>query len=50
LKERIETIVCINRDDIKKSIETLKGLFAETTQLANGVYQPFYKLHGHQNG
>ena len=50
LKERIETIVCINRDDIRKSVETLKGLFAETTQLANAVYQPFYKLPGHQNG
>ena len=43
-KERIEGILCVNKESIGSNIHLLKALFKETVELASGNYKPFYKL------
>jgi hypothetical protein len=44
LTEKIENILCADKNSIGKNILLLKSLFDETVQLTGGDYKPFYKL------
>jgi len=46
LTEKIENILCADKNSIDKNILLLKSLFDETVQLTGGNYKPFYKLQG----
>jgi len=47
-KERIETLLCTNKQAMGDNINSLKKLFNETIKLTNGTYSPFYKLKSGQ--
>jgi hypothetical protein len=44
LKERVENVLCADKDTIHNNIEALQELFVETSRLNKGDYKPFYKL------
>ena len=44
LTEKIENILCADKNSIGHNILLLKSLFDETVQLTGGGYKPFYKL------
>lgn len=44
LKQKIETILCADRNTLNKNIDFLKSLWLETVELTGGAYKPFYNL------
>ncbi|HTS45362.1 MAG TPA: nucleotidyltransferase domain-containing protein [Puia sp.] len=44
LKEKIENILCANKNEINNHLHALKKLFRETIELSDGLYKPYYKL------
>lgn len=44
LKERIEIILCADKETISMNIEHLKVLHQEVIKLADGMYKPLYRL------
>ena len=44
LTERIDNILCADKNLMHNNISLLKTLFAETVELAEGKYKPFYHL------
>lgn len=44
LKERVENVLCADKNTIHNNIEALQELFDETAKLNKGGYKPFYKL------
>jgi hypothetical protein len=48
LKEKIEKIVCADKNTLNNNIALLKTVFNETVALAPGIYKPFYNLRDEQ--
>jgi nucleotidyltransferase-like protein len=46
-EQKVEKILCVDKQSIGNNIDLLKKLFAETVTLGNGFYKPFYKLKHH---
>ena len=44
LREKIEKILCIDKNAINNNFEHLKTLFRETVELTNGAYKSLYNL------
>lgn len=44
LKEKVENVLCADKDTIHDNIEALQELFDETSRLNKGAYKPFYNL------
>ena len=44
LSEKIDSILCADKDTLSNSVIRLRSLFDETVQLAEGKYKPFYNL------
>lgn len=44
LKERIEDILCVQKEKMIENIDCLKKLFDETVSLTNGLYKPVYQF------
>jgi len=44
LKQRIEMILCADKETISMNIEHLKALHQEAVKLADGMYKPLYQL------
>lgn len=44
LKEKIEEILCADKNSLYNNIDLVKEVFRETVQLAKGVYEPLYKF------
>jgi hypothetical protein len=43
LKEKIDHILCINKETADTNVSLLKELFADTVEMTNGTYKAFYK-------
>lgn len=44
LKEKIDTILCADKNTLHNSIALLKTLFKESVELSGGIYKPYYNL------
>jgi hypothetical protein len=44
LTNKVNSILCCDKSSLSDAVWRLKSLFDETVHLANGVYQPYYKL------
>jgi predicted nucleotidyltransferase len=44
LKEKIEAVLCVQKETLIENIDALKNLFQETVSLTNGLYQPIYQF------
>ena len=44
LTEKIDSILCADKNLLPKNVALLQALFKETVELAEGKYKPFYKL------
>jgi len=44
LREKVENILCADKDTIHNNIEALRQLFDETVRINSGDYKPFFKL------